>query len=700
MKLTSLTIRGFRCYGDQPTTVRFSDLTAFVGSNGSGKTAVLVALQRMFGSTKQQRSLTREDFHLPPGAQDPIELHMEIEARFSFPELVVPGNGADPQASSGGKSGELRAVPDCLRHILASAQETGASAPPRGDQRSSTEADAPLCRIRLSATWRKSASIEGDIDERLEWINSMIDAPPTGAVHALHNFERSMIQVLYVPASRDAARELRFASGTLLARVLNGIEWSDSTRSSVAALANGLSDQLRVETGFTSFEGHLQEAWKLLHGEKLGTPALSLTETDLQTVLRRLDAHLIGEKGALPVALLSEGERSLLYFALVIASLRHEAEASDSPGASSVTPVLTLLAVEEPENHLSPFYLSRILKNLRGVARAQVALTSHSAAILRRVRPEEVRHLRVAADGSRVVSEITLPSDSEESLKYVREAVQAHPELYFASVVVLGEGASEEVVLPRVARALDVDVDPRFIAVVPLGGRHVNHMWRLLRGLGTPHVTLVDLDMERHEGGWKRLDGLAQNLLAAGESRDDVRGPLPDAVFGALREKGPAGQDDPMLATYLAHLESRFNLFLSAPLDLDMMFLSAFEETYRALPPKGYGPRVPSDEPKRSAYLAKATDVVLGGPDDEGEEETGAARPPSGTTGTTRGVTYDQALRSLFPLYRYLFLSGSKPVAHARALATLEDADLASKCPSMLRRLVLKARDLAEKCDA
>jgi putative ATP-dependent endonuclease of the OLD family len=61
--------------------------------------------------------------------------------------------------------------------------------------------------------------------------------------------------------------------------------------------------------------------------------------------------------------------------------------------------------------------------------------------------------------------------------------VRAYPELYFASLVVLCEGDSEEIVLPRLATPLGLPLDRRFVSVVPLGGRHVNHFWRLLRDL-------------------------------------------------------------------------------------------------------------------------------------------------------------------------------------------------------------------------
>jgi len=81
-----------------------------------------------------------------------------------------------------------------------------------------------------------------------------------------------------------------------------------------------------------------------------------------------------------------------------------------------------------------------------------------------------VRHFRLG-DRARtaVVSHVSLPPDADEAGRFVREAVKAYPELYFARFVILGEGSSEEVVLPRLAEAMGLDIDRSFAAVVPLG---------------------------------------------------------------------------------------------------------------------------------------------------------------------------------------------------------------------------------------
>ena len=110
---------------------------------------------------------------------------------------------------------------------------------------------------------------------------------------------------------------------------------------------------------------------------------------------------------------------------------------------------LTLLLIEEPENSLAAFYLSRIMdlcRDIGAMEAAQVMLSSHSASILSRTKPEDLRHFRLNTEtGESHQRSLTLPSSKSEEGKYVRQAVRAYPELYFAKLVVLGEGDSEPV---------------------------------------------------------------------------------------------------------------------------------------------------------------------------------------------------------------------------------------------------------------
>ena len=91
--------------------------------------------------------------------------------------------------------------------------------------------------------------------------------------------------------------------------------------------------------------------------------------------------------------------------------------------------------------------------------------------------------MRLTSERTTKITRIRLPKRTDEAHKFVREAVQAYPEIYFSRLVILGEGDSEEIVLPRILRAKGIPVDESAVTVAPLGGRHVNHFWRLLSAL-------------------------------------------------------------------------------------------------------------------------------------------------------------------------------------------------------------------------
>lgn len=190
-------------------------------------------------------------------------------------------------------------------------------------------------------------------------------------------------------------------------------------------------------------------------------------------------------------------------------------------------PVLTLLAVEEPENHISPHLLGRIMKALTDVSKndnAQVLVATHAPSMIKRVDPKSILHFRINQKEIRtVVNPIILPDkDKEEEYKYIKAAIMAYPELYFPNWLFLGEGDSEEIIIPKIINLLDTDLDQSNISIVPLGGRHVNHFWKLLHQLNIPYLTLLDLDLERNGGGWGRIKYALKQLIQIGYEKNEL----------------------------------------------------------------------------------------------------------------------------------------------------------------------------------
>jgi predicted ATP-dependent endonuclease of OLD family len=128
MRIGSLTISNFRCYGPEPTTIDLSNLTALIGTNGCGKSAALHSLVRLFGMTNAERTLERADFHTPIGKQlDEVgESELSIEVRLDFPELL------ETTPSENGEAINDVAIAACFRDMVVEG-----------------EGQPPYCRVRL-----------------------------------------------------------------------------------------------------------------------------------------------------------------------------------------------------------------------------------------------------------------------------------------------------------------------------------------------------------------------------------------------------------------------------------------------------------------------------------------------------------------------------------------------------------------------
>lgn len=132
-----------------------------------------------------------------------------------------------------------------------------------------------------------------------------------------------------------------------------------------------------------------------------------------------------------------------------------------------------------------------------------------------------------------------LPEEEDELSKFIKEAVKAYPEIYFSKLVIFGEGDSEEIIIPKVLELHSTEIDSHSISVIPLGGRHVNHFWRLLKSLQVPFITLLDFDIDRNGGGFGRLK-YAINRLSI----------FCDGKYDKVKEKIPAWNDEQSNSIY------------------------------------------------------------------------------------------------------------------------------------------------------
>ncbi|MFC4963424.1 ATP-dependent nuclease [Alcaligenes sp. GCM10023179] len=634
MKLQAIRLFNFQSFGATPTELTLEEITYLIGPNGSGKTAALQALCRLFAFDPSLRRIVRSDFHVPfDEVVPPVERQLWIEVDFFFPELANDGDNSTV-------------------------------APHFGHMRLDEVDGVPRVRFRHTAVM----GLDGDIEESLVYV---LDIDPDGSplnTAQVPRAERNHIQVHYLPARRDPADHIAYGANALLGRMLRAVNW-DAERSTIKGLTDQISGSLASNSAISAFSISLKAAWGDLHkGSFFADPKLTFVASEIEALLRHMSVSFSPghDEQLVDFSRLSDGQKSMLYLSLVLSSqaigravLSAENDSFDVDKLRP--PVFTVVAVEEPENSLSPHFLGRIVNALNrmvGDGDAQALIATHAPSMLRRVAPELIRYLRLNKERTSRVTRIQLPNTASDAHKFVREAVQAFPEVYFSRLVVLGEGDSEEIVLPRLLQAKGVLVDEAAVSIAPLGGRHVNHFWRLLSALEIPYLTLLDLDVARYQAGWGRFQYVNDQLAAYEPSKVLTGGysiPRWDDPNYKVRD----------YAWYVDFFEER-GVYFSYPMDLDFSMMLAYPDAYA----------VEAEKPDESMIKA-----VLGKSHHEVSQ-------------------YSEDEQLLFGIYHRRFKLASKPAAHIEALAKLSDKSLLATIPLSIGRLadavVAKLKELPE----
>lgn len=657
MYISKITIKGFRAFDTDGVSISLKNkLNAFIGLNSTGKTAALEALTKVFGITKVERDILRQDFHVCHGEDiDSIdEKFLSIEVKLNF------------------NDSEKESIPHFFTHMLVD-----------------DEGSEPYIRIRLESTWYKSDySDEGEVETTILFITI-----PEGEKEDEDNKRifpkhlKGLIQVLYIPAIRKPSDQIRYVSGSILYRVLRLLNFDDTFKSSFNDKVEEINDLFKGLDEFNEIQSSLTSFWTKFHkDERYKQSNLGFGHSDLDSILKKLEVSFSPTETtrAFQINDLGEGYRSLFYLTLVCALLEVE-EKITTEDEEKVKPLLTILAIEEPENHIAPQLLGRVISILTSISKqvkTQVFLSSHTPAIIKRIDPESIFHFRIDKQYKSEVNAILLPDKTDEAYKFVKEAIKNYPEIYFAKLAVIGEGDSEEVLFNRLMETNKVDFDDNIITFVPLGHRFVNHIWKLLNILNIPYVTLLDLDVERNGGGWGRIKYILQQLLDIGYKKEKLLKLSDDTIMtdeNFSKMHTWAFEDNKLenIMLWVNYLE-RYNVYYSQPLDLDFLMLEHYTEKYKNAIPKGGGPQIPNKDDEPVDFKSKLDGAIQATLKSE----------------KAKGLTYNDEQRELMLWYNYHFLGRGKPTTHITALSTMSDEELIKTMPPVFDKMFEKIKQL------
>ncbi len=673
MRLKKIFISGFKSISNQhPQTIELEkDLTTFIGHNGTGKSTVMEALNKLFSVDHSLRFLSINDFNSSYDCKDEKNKNLIIEAWFSFDKP---------------KDSEL-VIPPLIEHLTIDKGDGGI-----------------LFRVRLEGSLTYDSNPMGDIDEDIWVVNTSDMIVEDDNKQKLPAAIRNSIQVNYVPANRDPLLQLKYSSKAVLGRLLKAIEWVEDSQKAIEEQAAHLNVLTKSNPALNEIASAINASWASIYrGRYLSQASLNFPHANIDEILKLIQLQFNPDElgNTISVERLSDGQKSLVYFSLVKAMFdidQKTRELLSSGNKSNFNPdkmrlpIFSMISLEEPENHLSPHYLGRIIKLVKDYAKnelCQVIISSHSSSILSRVEPEHIRHFRLDSDSkSTIVNALSLPDKTDDLSKFVKEAVKAYPEIYFSKLVIFGEGDSEEIVIPKVLELYSTEVDSHSISIVPLGGRHVNHFWRLLRTLQIPFITLLDFDIDRSGGGFGRIKYAIEQLVSFGDSGSKY---ISDKIISKIPRWNSETDPTTFSIRYTDGAEKNIvrelekcNVYFSSPLDIDYAMIEAFPDVF-CEKDVVYGERGPS---------AIKFDVA------EDLDELIKAVLKKGNSGVR--YAFSENYMKYFLWYRYRFLSNkSKPASHVRMFTKIEELyspdEIRDKLPPELIKVAKKTIKLLKE---
>lgn len=649
MRLTKVIIKNFQSFGPEGEKCDFESCTVFIGGNNSGKTAMLKAIQKIFGQTQSARQIYKSDFHIPKGKafEDFEELKLSIEVFVEFPEI-------DSETS------QIKAKAAYFKQIIIR-----------------DEVSPPYFRIRLEAIWERNNNIEGNITTEYFYIQTP-ETEQTEKKNYVKQKELGIIQMIYVPALRDPSKQIKNSAGTIIWRLFRYLKWNEDLKNNISDEINILNNKIVENQGIGKIEEAINLSWAKFNDIKyFSNTKFSFTSNNIEDILKKVELSFNPSPDGInyDIEQISDGLKSLFYISLVCSQLEFESKILNEQEAlfsdSNFSPsYLTILAIEEPENHLAPHLLGKTVENLLNISKleiVQVIITSHSSSILQRISPETIRYFRLdLINNHSIVKKILLPPESGEAFNYVKQGVKFYPEVYFSKLVILVEGDSEKIVFPRILKVNNISYDNSYISIIPLGGKFVNYFWKLLNDLNIPYITLLDFDIHKK----------IQNPLkyVCGERLKII----PELIIGDIVINS-SNIDESINGIELDDEDFRneleeINIFFSYPLDFDYLMIESFLEKYKNK--KGRGPNIlkQKDDPNYEESLEEYIQT----PFEENFSLNDSVFSGKG---------------ELLAWHKYLF-TNKKPLIHYLFLSDIADDELLQNLPPIFNRIIQKINSI------
>lgn len=441
MRISQVRLKGFRNFRD--ATINFSEKSLIIGANEIGKSNLLYALRILLDKNFSEADLEPHDsdFYV-------YEETNEIEIRVKFEEVCQ----------------------DCVLSKLR--------------EHVSDDGTAYLVyrAARDPASRKKTYQfLAGRSEDTLAEIAS--------------RFYLKVLNLQFVGSYRDLASFIRRERRSLLQDAMD--ERQEGEIDQDAQILGDVQQELtKVHAGVRSLS-YVSRATDSLNAElaKLSFQSTGQTiifDTGASDPSRFVEnLRLASQVGERTLAVGGDGRTNQIHLALWAARRNKAIPPEDEPLE------VTIFCIEEPEAHLHPHQQRRLASYLAETLQAQVIITTHSPQIVCEFPPSCIVRLYNHGPDTLAAGGGSSSSIAEAFIGFGHRLNIIPAEAFFASIVLLVEGPSEELFYKALADKIGIDLDRFNISILMVDGIGFQPYISLLRSLNIDFVMRTDNDIFR-----------------------------------------------------------------------------------------------------------------------------------------------------------------------------------------------------------